>query len=89
MEVWPFKDPDEVLDYKIDWAERLDGDTVSTSTWLVPVGVTKDSDTFTSSATIIWLSGGTDGEAYVLTNRITTAAGRTMDMSVKLKVKPK
>ncbi len=31
---WPFKDPDEVLDYQIDWTARLAGDTISTRAML-------------------------------------------------------
>lgn len=84
---WPFKDPDEVLDYQLDWSARLDEDTIVTSTWVVPTGITKDSDTNTTDTTTIWLSGGTTGEAYTLANRITTVGGRTMDQSVKIKIK--
>ena len=89
MLVWPFKDPNEVLDYVIDWSERLGDDTITGSTWTVPTGITKDSDSSTDTATTIWLSGGTAGAQYVFTNRIVTAAGRTMDQSVKLKMKEK
>ena len=86
---WPFKDPDEVLDYQLDWTERLDNDTISTSTWIVPDGITKNSDGKSDTATTIWLSGGVLNSSYVLTNRIVTTGGRTMDQSVKLKIKAK
>ncbi len=86
---WPFKDPDEVLDYDIDWSARLLTDTISTSTWIVPDGITKDSDSKTATTTTVWLSGGTLGDKYELTNRIVTTGGRTMDQSVDLKVKSK
>ncbi len=85
----PFKDPDEVLDYVLDWSPRILADTIVTSTWIVPSGITKDSDSTTTTATTIWLSGGTIGTAYVLTNRIITADGRTMDQSCKIKIKEK
>jgi hypothetical protein len=55
------KDPDAVLDYAIDWTDRLGSDTISTSTWTVPSGITKDSDNKTTAKTTIWLSGGTVG----------------------------
>jgi len=87
--VWPFKDPDEILDYQVDWILRLGTDTISTSTWTVPTGITKTTDTKTNTATTIWLSGGTIGVSYELTNRVVTAGGRTMDQSVKLKIKAK
>lgn len=86
---WPFKDPDEVLDYQLDWSARLAGDTIATSTWIVPANITKDSDSNTTTTTTIWLSGGTLGDLVEITNRITTAAGRTMDQSVRLKIKAK
>lgn len=85
--VWPNKDPDEVLDYVVDWADRLDGDTIAESTWIVPDGITKVSDGHDDSTVTIWLSGGTIGTAYSLVNRIVTAAARTMDQTVRLKIR--
>jgi hypothetical protein len=73
------KDPDAVLDYQIDWSAWLDGDTIVTSVWIVPDGIVKDSDSHTDTAATIWLSGGTIDKTYRVTNRITTAAGRTDD----------
>ncbi len=86
---WPFKDPDEVLDYEIDWSARLLTDTIVTSTWVVPTGIVEDSTENTTTTTTIWLSGGTLGDVYEVLNRVVTAGGRTMDQSVKLKVKSK
>ena len=83
---WPNKDPDEVLDYVIDWAARLGDDTVSTSTFTVPTGITKDSDTNTDTTTTVWLSGGTAGASYAIHNQIVTAGGRTMEQSVSIAV---
>lgn len=87
---WPPKDPDEVLDYQIDWSKRVaNTDAIVSSTWIVPTGITKDSDSFTDFATIIWLSSGTLDEEYTLTNRVTTTEGRTMDQSVDIKIRTK
>lgn len=86
---WPNKDPDEVLDYELDWSARLATDTISTSSWTVPAGITKNSDTSTTTTTTVWLQGGTVNESYTLTNRIVTAGLRTMDQSVKIKIKDK
>lgn len=86
---WPFKDPDEVLDYKIEWSSRLSGDTISTSIWVVPSGITQVTNTNDSNSTTIWLSGGTNGATYDILNRIETSGGRTMDQTVKLKIKSK
>lgn len=84
------KDPDAVLDYAIDWTDWLasrGSDTISASAWIVPDGITKDSDEFTDTVATIWLSGGTAGETYSLTNRVTTAGGRVQDKTIKIKVK--
>lgn len=88
---WPPKDTDEVLDYMVDWSDRLDSDAIASSAWTVPSGITQNSNEFDASGgtTTIWLSGGTTGETYELVNRITTAAGRTMDQTIRLKIADK
>ena len=84
------KDPQSVLDYGFDWSDWLDtGDTVSTSAWDVPTGITEDSDTKTTTTTTIWLSSGTVGSKYKLTNRMVTANGRTVERSFYVKVESK
>jgi hypothetical protein len=32
---WPNKDPDETLDYSVDWSRWLNGATISTVVWYV------------------------------------------------------
>jgi hypothetical protein len=80
------KDADAVLDYGFNWAPWLDSDTIATSEWDVPEGITEDSDDNTTTLTTVWLSGGTAGETYTLTNTITTAGGRTDERTVHIKV---
>lgn len=81
------KDPDEVLDFTIDWSDWLpSGDTISTSAWTVPSGITEDSKSNDTTKTWIFLSGGTDGTEYKLTNTITTAGGRTAQRTIQIKV---
>ena len=80
------KDPDAVLDYTIDWSSWLGDDTISASSWTVPSGLTKDSDSNTTTAATVWLSGGTEGVIYTVTNQITTAGGRTDERSIKILV---
>jgi hypothetical protein len=81
------KDPDSVLDYTLDWSAWLDDDTIVTSTFLVDSGLTKDSDSKTTTTTTVWLSGGTAGTNYGITNRITTTAGRTADRTFRIWVR--
>jgi hypothetical protein len=81
------KDPDGVLDYGLDWTEWLGEDSLASSTWVVPDGLTKPTpDSFTEFSTLIWLGGGVAGTTYDIVNRITTAGGRTCDRTIKLKV---
>lgn len=88
---WPVKDPDEVLDYAVDWSARIaSGDAILSSSWpAFPDGLTKNSDTFTDTTSTVWLAGGTSGVRYKLTNRIVTSGGRTMDEAIQLSVKSK
>lgn len=82
------KDPGEDLDYRLNWASVLpSGDTIVSSTWTVPTGLTGHSQAFSTTTTTIWLSGGTVNVNYTLTNVVTTAAGRTFERDVILKVK--
>lgn len=83
---WPDKDPDEILDYAVLWWKRLAGDTIASSTWVVPVGITMTDSSFQTDNTTIWLSGGTTGATYEILNRIVTAGGRTMDQTIKVRI---
>jgi hypothetical protein len=98
---WPSKDPNEILDYQLDWAKALTPktgpvDSIETSEWTVPDGLVSTSDEITANskgvanaATTIWLTGGEEGISYVLMNRVVTAGARTMDQSVKIRCKTK
>lgn len=81
------KDPDARKDYGFDWTDWLDGDTISASSWTVPSGITNYSESNTTTGTTIWLSGGTQGEDYIVTNQITTAGGVIEQRSLKIQVR--
>lgn len=109
MLTWDAKDPDEVLDYDIDWTQRLysadeldrfnsgqtvvPADHIASSEFHLPEGASliANSSSFTATATKVWLSGGdlNLAEPYEILNRITTTGGRTMDQTVRLKIKSK
>ncbi len=80
------KDPNAVLDYSINWTRWLAGDQIAASEWIVPSGLTKMADPKTATSATVWLSGGTAGQSYIVTNRITTAAGRTEDRSFTIRI---
>jgi len=83
---WPDKDPNEVLDYRLNWRARIPaGDAIATSTWSTPTGtIVKGTNTYTTYTTTLWLSAGTAGETYTFTNTITTTQGRTLECSVAI-----
>lgn len=79
----PPKDPDSTIDYGVDWSSWLaSGETISTSTWPELGDLTEVSSSNTTTATAIFVSGGTPGATYTLTNRIVTNQGRTEDRSM-------
>ena len=88
---WPApKDPDDEIDYGLDWGADswLNTDTITGSSWILPAGagLTEMTNTFTDTTTTVWLSGGNIGK-WEITNRITTAAGRTKDKTRVLVIK--
>lgn len=85
------KDPDATLDYRADWTLWLDGDTIATSSWIVPAGLTNEAEAINAENTvaIVWLSGGTLGQKYEVINRIVTNAGRTDDRTLTIRIRQK
>jgi hypothetical protein len=94
---WPEHDPNEVLDYELDWADpdepRLEpGETLLTSVWSVvegDVSIIANPSTFTPQGlSTVWLTGGTPGTKCVLLNRVTTSTvPRSYDKEVTLRVR--
>ena len=84
------KDPDSRLDYEVNWFAWLNGDSISSVTWVVPTGITEGTGTYASSFTgttaTVWLEGGTAGTVYQITCRITTALGRIDDFTFALSI---
>lgn len=61
------------LDYTMDWSAWLTGsEVIASSEWTYPDGITIDSDSFTNTTAVANISGGTDGEVYLIKNKITT-----------------
>lgn len=83
------KDPDAILDYKLNWAEWLDGDTISSSAWTAENGIVITASSTTNQVATVWLSGGISGQAYEARNRITTTGGRTDDRTIRVYIKEK
>jgi hypothetical protein len=93
------KDPDEVLDYTINWSDVLDAsnpvDSITVSTWEVAeftngADLNMDSDTLANPFTTIWLSGGgVLNSIHKVINHITTAGGRQYERTIKIWIQNK
>lgn len=82
-----YKDPQDIADYGLSWAKNLGTDTITSSSWIVPDGITADDDSNTTTTATVRLSGGTAGENYDLTNRVVTASGQRFDCSIRIYVR--
>lgn len=86
---WPPKDPNEVAEYDVTWALGLD--TISTSIWDIS-GATSlviANPVHTTTIARVTLSGGLDGQEYVVRNTITTATGDTFVQTIGISIKKK
>lgn len=81
------KDPDSTLDYSFDWALWLNGDTISSSTWVVDSPLVKSSESKTDETTTLYIAGGVHGTDYELKNTIVTPGGRTDERTVEIRVR--
>jgi len=83
---WPPKDPQESLEYSIDWSRFLEGSTITEVNWFVvtsagvktsfPVsatveGLTNAGESFTGTVCTIRLSNGTLNSRYKIVAQIT------------------
>jgi len=84
------KDPAARVDYAIDWAGYLDGQTIAASAWSVDPaeqgGIAVDEDSFELLRTAARLSGGTIGRSYMVSNLVTLSDGSADARSIVLRV---
>ena len=87
MEVF-VQDPDASLDYMVDWTAWLGADTIATSLWILDTAnLTSFDESNDTVKAVVWLTGGVNGSSCLVTNRITTAAGRINDQSFIVRVR--
>lgn len=99
---WPPKDPDEQLDYSIDWSRYLDTATISSVVWkiddadgvkqtwvatTVVDGLQYVSASNSTTVATIQLALGTSNKNYTIYCQITTSTGVTTERKVTLKVR--
>jgi len=82
-----WKDPDENKVFGFDWGTKYfkGVDTIATSIWILPSGLVEVSKSNTTTQAFIKLSGGTLGQTYRVTNRITTTTStETLDQELDI-----
>ena len=100
---WPNKDPDETLDYSVDWSRFLGtGVTLTSVQWyvdnesgvktLIGAGQTVNtiqnvSQTNTATVATINIGSGTNNVEYKFYCRITDSSGSQAERVIKLRVK--
>lgn len=67
------KDPYADRGYGFEWLDWLGTDTIVSSSWEADPGISVLRSLKTGSITMVWLSGGSDGQTYQVRNRIVTA----------------
>ena len=90
---WPTKDPRDVLDYQLDIAPTVvgnSGDVIATLEVSVtpahPGDLTVVNTAADGTTAVLWLSGGQAGTVYTVTCLISTTSGRTIQRSILLPV---
>jgi len=99
---WPNKDPDEILDYSVDWSRFLDTATISSCVWYVDNssgvktaitagntvnGIQNAEQTISGSITTINLGLGTNNTEYKFYCRITDNSGNVAERVIRLRIK--
>jgi len=99
--VWPQKDPEEVLDYPVQFTDWLvEGCDIASGATVVQEGTSEPSNLtdlvvdgvfVAGKAIVTWLSGGTSGDTYTfkITAADTGTPIRTVVRRVKIKIKTK
>jgi hypothetical protein len=91
--VWPIKDPADVLDYQLEIAPAIagdSGDVISTIDVSIvpnnPGDLSLNSVAADGTRIVLWLASGQSGTNYVVTISAGLASGRTIVRSVNLPV---
>ena len=99
---WANKDPDEILDYSVDWSRFLETASITSVLWSVDNadgvkttiangavvnGIQNVSQTNTSTVATINLGLGTLNEEYKFYCRITDSTGSIAERVIKIRIK--
>ena len=99
---WPNKDPDEILDYSVDWSRWLNGATISSVVWSVDDstgtktaitsgstvnGIQNISQTISGGVATINLGLGTANIEYKFYCSMSDSTGNVAERVIRLRVK--
>jgi len=99
---WPNKDPDEILDFSVDWSRWLGTATISSAVWYVDNssgvktaitagntvnGIQNVAQTISGDVATINLGLGTNNTEYKFTCQITDNVGNVVERVIRLRVK--
>jgi hypothetical protein len=98
---WPDKDPDDQLDYSIDWTEKLEESTISSIVWKIydandaiqtwsageiVNGLQYVSSTNTDTVATLYLGSGTAFTTYKIVCRMTASDATITEQEVRIRV---
>lgn len=84
---WAAKDPSDIMDYEADWSALLrTSETIATSAFTMPTGLTMASESNTTTTSTVWIGAGSTVGSYEVACTITTNQGRTLQRSWSLMV---
>jgi hypothetical protein len=80
-------DPEDELDYTMNFAGILGADTIASVLWSKTgdIEIITGSNTNTTNTATVWLRNGVVGEVYTITARVTSAGGRIIERSFRIR----
>lgn len=99
---WPNKDPDETLDYSVDWSRWLNGATISAVVWYVDDsagaktaltagntvnGLQNVAQTISNGVATINLGLGTNNTEYKIYCSMSDSSGNVAERVIRLRIK--
>ncbi len=81
------KDPQETLDYTMDWTKWLaPTETITACTVSQPIGLTVSAPTLATPNVTVRISGGTTGQSYDVIWHATTSTGQQPERTLTLTI---
>ena len=76
----------EITDFTLDWSQVVGADSIITSAWTVPSGITGSNQSSTATTASIRIAAGTASLFYPFVNTITRISGQVDQESLVITV---